>query len=148
MKLVATVAIISIILLSCETKKAGLPINGTWKLITGTLIENNNTTVTDYTKDKSFIKIINDSHFSFLGHDLKKGADSASAFYTSGGGSYTLTDSTYTERLEYCSDRAWEQNEFKFTVTINNDTLVQKGIEKVEATGVNRMNIEKYVRVK
>jgi multidrug efflux pump subunit AcrB len=38
---------------------------GTWHLITGTHIENNDTVVTDYTKNISFIKIINDTHFAF-----------------------------------------------------------------------------------
>ncbi|OQP61209.1 hypothetical protein A3860_05715 [Niastella vici] len=133
---------------SCNTKPSTLPITGTWKLISGTLIEKNDTTVTDYTQNKQFIKVINDSHFSFLGHDLNKGKDSATAFFSSGGGKYTLKDSTYTEHLEYCSDRSWENNDFSFTVTIHNDTLIQQGIEKIAATGVNRLNIEKYVRMK
>jgi hypothetical protein len=124
------------------------PIAGTWRLLTGTLIEKNDTVVTDYTKNKEFIKIINQTHFSFLGHDLTKGKDTASVFYTSGGGTYTLKDSSYTEHLQYCSDRAWEQHDFAFTVNISADTLIIKGIEKVEDKGINRLNIEKYLRVK
>ena len=135
-------------LISCEIKKNSLAIEGTWQLQTGTLIEKNDTTVTDYTKGKQFIKIINGSHFAFFGHDLTKGKDSANAFFSSGGGKYTLTDSSYTESLEYCSDRQWENNSFKFTITINNDTLIQKGLEKVEGTDINRLNIEKYIRIK
>ncbi len=56
-------------LLSCAEKKAKpsfVPIIGTWQLITGTTIEKGNTVVTDYTKNISFIKIINDTHFAFL----------------------------------------------------------------------------------
>ena len=121
-------------------------IKGTWKLISGTLIEKNDTTTTDYTKGKSFIKIINDTHFAFLLHDLKQGKDS-SAVYSSGGGTYTLADGTYTEHLEYCSDRNWEGHNFPFTITINNDTLTQRGVEKIEASGIDRLNIERYVRV-
>lgn len=128
-------------------KQSVLPIAGTWKLITGTLIEKSDTVVTDYTKNISFIKIINDTHFAFLQHDLNKGKDSLAAF-GSGGGSYSLIDSSYTEHLEYCSDREWEGNDFTFTVTIKNDTLIQSGIEKVESEGINRINIEKYVRLK
>jgi hypothetical protein len=145
---------VSAMLISCGAapvdntpKPAVLPLVGTWKLLTGTLIEKGDTTVTEYTKDNSFIKIINDTHFAFLQHDTHKGKDSAAAF-SSGGGSYTLTDSTYTEHLEYCSAREWEGNDFKFTVVINEDTLTQTGIEKVESAGVNRLNIERYVRVK
>ncbi len=119
---------------------------GTWKLLTGTLIEKNDTTVTDYTHHTSFIKIINSDHFAFLQHDLTKGKDSAT--FSAGGGSYTLKDSSYTEHLEYCNAREWEGNDFPFTITIVGDTLVQRGIEKVESAGVDRLNIERYVRLK
>lgn len=122
------------------------PIQGTWKLISGTLIENNDTVITDYTKDKSFIKVINATHFSFMGHDLNKGKDS-SAFFSSGGGKYELHDNAYTEHLEYCNAREWEGNDFHFTVSISNDTLIQQGIEKIDSIGVNRLNIEKYIRM-
>lgn len=130
-----------------NTEEAKLPLEGTWRLLAGTLIDKNDTTVTAYTQDKSFIKIINGSHFAFMGHDLNKGQDS-SVFYSSGGGRYELHDSSYTEHLEYCNAREWEGNDFHFTITINNDTLVQQGIEKVEGTGIERINIEKYVRLK
>jgi hypothetical protein len=154
MKIIIAFSLITITLLSCDVKTkveqpnpTALSIAGTWKLLTGTLIEKGDTLVTDYTKDMSFIKIINDSHFAFLHHDLSKGKDSA-AIYSSGGGSYSLTDSVYTEHLEYCTAREWEGNDFPFTVTIKNDTLTQSGVEKIESEGINRLNIEKYVRVK
>lgn len=127
-------------------KSSTSPITGTWKLLTGTLIEKGDTTVTDYTKNVSFIKIINDTHFAFLQHDLNKGKDSA--VFVAGGGKYSLRDSLYTEHLEYCSDRNWEGNDFTFTISFNKDTLIQKGVEKPEGTGINRINIEKYVRVR
>jgi hypothetical protein len=47
-----------------------------------------------------------------------------------------------------CSAREWEGNDFAFIITIKNDTLIQSGIEKVESPGINRVNIEKYSRVK
>jgi hypothetical protein len=128
-------------------KKAAMPVAGTWKLLSGTLIEKGDTTVTDYTRGKEFIKIINDTHFAFIMHDLNKGKDSTAVF-SSGAGTYTLTDSSYTEHLQYCSDRQWEGNEFHFVVTISNDTLIQKGVEKIDKIGVDRINIEKYIRVK
>ena len=131
-----------------EEKLGGLPITGSWKLLSGTLIEKGDTVVTDYTKALGFIKIINDSHFAFLRHDLNKGKDSATAVFGAGGGSYTLKGDSYTEHLDYCSDREWEGHDFTFTVTIKNDTLIQQGIEKIESAGVERLNIEKYIRVK
>jgi hypothetical protein len=77
---------------------------------------------------------------------LKKGQDS-DAVFVSGGGRYSLTDSSYTEHLEYCSARNWEGNDFKFTITVKGDTLIQTGVEKVESEGVNRVNTERYIRV-
>lgn len=130
-----------------STTKKPSELEGTWKLLSGTLIEKGDTTVTDYTKNVSFIKVINGSHFAFLRHDLHKGKDSTASF-SAGGGAYTLQDSAYTEKLEYCTARDWEGNEFHFTISVQNDTLVQRGVEKVEAAGVERLNIEKYVRVK
>jgi hypothetical protein len=120
---------------------------GSWKLLSGTLIEKGDTVITDYTKAVSFIKIINKTHFSFLKHDLTKGKDSTASF-DAGGGTYTLKDSVYTENLEYCNARDWEGNSFQFTVSIHNDTLIQTGIEKIEKSGINRLNIEKYLRIK
>lgn len=153
LKKLAFLIVIMTIVFSCakETKTADgskLPIVGTWKLQTGTLIEKGDTTVTDYTKNLSFIKIINDTHFSFTNHDLNHGKDSTTAAFSAGAGTYTLKDNNYTERLEYCNAREWEGLDFSFTIEIRNDTLIQKGIEKVESAGIERLNIEKYVRVK
>jgi hypothetical protein len=128
-------------------KSNGMPIQGTWKLLSGTLIEKGDTVVTDYTKTLSFIKIINETHFAFLKHDLNKGKDSTASF-GAGGGSYLLKGNEYTEHLEYCNDRAWEGHDFVFTVSVSNDTLVQSGIEKIEAEGIERYNIEKYIRIR
>lgn len=146
--------LLSTMLMACGTETtrnaaqpALVPIQGTWQLVTGTVIEKGDTTVTDYTGNVSFIKVINDSHFAFLQHDLSKGKDSAAVF-AAGGGRYTLKDSLYTEHLEYCSAREWEGNDFAFSVSIENDTLIQRGVEKVESAGINRINIEKYILAK
>lgn len=155
MRRIASIAAVAILFAACqtevktnETAAAGLPIQGTWKLLTGTLIQKTDTTVTDYTKDKSFIKIINGDHFAFFQHDLTHGKDSATKAYSSGAGSYTLKDSSYTEHLEYCDVREWEGHDFPFTVSIANDTLTIQGVEKIDSIGVNRYNIERYIRVK
>lgn len=143
-----------IVLLSCgaDTEKsvsrsAPSPIVGTWQLLQATLIEKGDTTVTNSSSNTSFIKIINETHFAFLQHDLKKGKDAA-VLFVAGGGRYSLKDSLYTEQLEYCSAREWEGHDFPFTITLNADTLTQFGREVVAEAGVDRINIEKYVRVK
>jgi hypothetical protein len=150
-----TVLFLCTAIISCESKQSAdkpaqmvNPMIGTWSLISGTTIQGKDTTVTDYTKDRKFLKIINETHFAFVGHDLIKGKDSAKAFYTSGAGTYTLKDSSYTEHLQFCNDRVWEGNDFSFIIEIRNDTLTQTGVEKVEKINVNRLNLERYVRVK
>jgi hypothetical protein len=148
MKIKIVFVLIIMILVSCIARNSNSSrklIEGTWQLISGTLIEKGDTVVTDYTKNISFIKIINDTHFAFLQHDLKKGQDS-SAVFVSGGGRYSLDGSSYTEHLEYCSARNWEGNDFKFTISVDIDTLIITGVEKVESAGVNRINIEKYIK--
>jgi hypothetical protein len=149
-KIIAATALV--FLFSCKENRnpepENIPLTGTWKLLQGTVIEKGDTTVTDYTKDRSFIKMINDSHFSFLLHDLKGGKDSATAAFTAGGGRYSLKENNYTEHLEYCSAREWEGHDFHFTVSIRNDTLIQSGEEKIESEGISRLNKEKYIRIK
>jgi hypothetical protein len=153
MKRIIEILLMSLILISCgkETadntaKPTANQLIGTWQLVKAILIDKGDTTVTDYTKNISFIKIINETHFAFLQHDLNKGKDSA--VFVAGGGTYALKDSLYSEHLEYCSAREWECNDFDFTIALRGDTLIQSGVEKVVSAGINRINIEKYIKVK
>ena len=129
----------------CATKDTSIPIIGTWELISATTTEKDSTFST-FDPSHKMIKIINATHFAFLNHAVNPAKDSSNAF-TAGGGKYTLADSVYTESLDYYIDKAWENNKFPFVVKINDDTLVQKGVEKVEKLGVDRVIIEKYKRV-
>lgn len=129
-----------------DNAKKNKGIEGTWRLISAVKIIKDSTFSTFNPKTK-MIKIINGTHFSFFNHDLNHGKDSK-AIYFAGGGKYTLKDSLYTENLEYFSLREWENNKFDFVVKVQNDTLTQKGIEKIEKVGVDQIIIEKYVREK
>lgn len=129
-----------------NSKENKIGIEGTWRLVSALTTQKDSSFSTFNPKTK-MIKIINDTHFSFFNHDLNNGKDST-AVYFAGGGKYTLKDSLYTENLEYFSVREWENNKFDFVVKIQNDTLTQKGIEKIEKLGVDRIIIEKYVREK
>ena len=137
-----------VLLVSCESKKetTAIPLTGTWRLISAETTEKDSTFSTFNPKTK-MIKIINDTHFAFFNHDLNNGKDSTAVFF-GGGGKYTLKDSIYTENLEFFNNRQWENGKFEFTVKIKNDTLTQKGIEKVEKLGIDRIITEKYVREK
>ena len=131
----------------CDSREDLSSIQGTWKLLSGTTITKGDSVVTDYTKDQSMIKIINNTHFAFLKHSTSAPKDSSNQF-DAGGGSYTLASNQYTEHLDYYHDRNWEGKTFTFTVSFNKDTLTQQGVEKVEGAGIDRIIIEKYVRVK
>ena len=147
----STIEFLAIIMLfaACnnEKKQNQLPLIGTWELISATSTEKDSTVSTFNPKVK-MIKIINPTHFAFLSHDLNMGKDTATAAFIAGGGTYILVDSVYTEHLDYFIDRNWENNKFEFVVKIQNDTLIQKGIEKVEKLGVDHIIVEKYRRYK
>jgi hypothetical protein len=149
-----TLAILAACLFCCSCSHpdapAGLQLNGTWQLISGmTITKNDSSPRLDtvlYATNFRMIKILNDSHFAFLRHDLHPPKDSSNHF-DAGGGAYTLSGDQYTEHLDYYSDRLWEGKPFTFTVTLRNDTLTQTGIEKVDSAHVNHTIIEQYVRV-
>ena len=149
MKVIITLILTVTIFMSCDVntgKKTPVPLVGTWQLIAASSTEKDSTFST-FNPDIRMIKIINDTHFAFFSHDLNHGKDSTAAF-TAGGGTYTLADSVYTENLQYFIDREWEDHKFEFVVKVSNDTLTQRGIEKLENLGIDRVIVETYVRVK
>jgi hypothetical protein len=122
-------------------------VNGTWSLLSSKIITKGDTAVTFPFGGQEMIKIINDTHFAFFKHDTNKGKGPGAVF-DSGGGTYTLINGKYTEHLQYCSYREWEDHKFDFTLELRNDTLIQKGIERIDSLGVNREILEIYVRKK
>ncbi len=132
---------------ACNSKQNALPIIGTWELISATTTEGDSTFST-FNPNRKMIKIINPTHFAFLNHALSTEKDTSKSTFTAGGGTYALMDSNYTEHLDYYIDKVWENNKFQFVVKISNDTLIQKGVEKLEKLGIDRVIIEKYKRVK
>ncbi|MDX6191214.1 hypothetical protein ACHRV5_16430 [Flavobacterium sp. FlaQc-52] len=145
MKKAISLLVLLITISACNSDKKQNLIEGTWRLISAETTEKDSTFSTFNSKTK-MIKIINGSHFAFFNHDLNNGKDSTAAVFFGGGGKYTLKDSVYTENLEYFNNRQWENNKFEFVVKVKNDTLIQKGIEKIEKLGVDRVIVEKYVR--
>ena len=151
MKIKIILLFLILICFSCNSnqnkvKQNDMPIIGTWELISATATEKDSTYST-FDSSVKMIKIINPDHFSFFVHDTTMGKQTEPKF-SAGAGKYTLVNDTYTEYLEYFSNRAWENNKFEFKVSIKNDTLIQQGVEKVEKLGVDRIIVEKYKRLK
>lgn len=144
-------------LVACKDKTATIPlspaeltnqsINGTWKLISSKVTRGEKTEVTYPVKGQEMIKLFNGTHFAFLKHDLVKGAV-PNPVYDSGAGTYTLKGDQYQEHLDYCNYRGWENKDFKFTLTLKNDTITQKGIEKIDSLNINQEITEIYTKIK
>ena len=98
---------------STEGKKGQL--DGTWELVSGQPLP----------KGARDIKIISGGHFIFVAYDTEKGKP----LYT-GGGTYTLNGSSYTEHVDFASDviaKGLVGKEQTFTVKIDADTFTQSG---------------------
>jgi hypothetical protein len=150
MKLTLVLFLTAAIFTACDEnagKQKSIPLVGTWQLISATSTEKDSTFST-FNPNNKMIKIITPTHFAFFNHDLTQGKDSTNATFAGGGGEYTLADSVYTEHLQYFNHREWEGHKFQFVVKIQNDTLTQSGHEKLEELGIDRVIVEKYVRVK
>jgi hypothetical protein len=153
MKLSPSLLICAIVIASCtqkETKveqKNDQPLIGSWHLISSKSITKGDTTITTPPKDQEMIKIFNGTDFAFFTHDLKKGKV-AKPVFDSGSGTYTLSGSNYAEHLAYCNYRDWENRDFNFTVQFKHDTLIQRGIEKIDSLNINHEIIETYVKAR
>jgi hypothetical protein len=119
---------------------------GTWQLLSVLTIEGPDSIWTDYTGRIKGIKMFNETHFAFFQHDLNQGKESDS-LYVSGGGPYTYEDGIYTEQLEYCNFRVYENNTFEFELSVSGDTMIQRGMEEVAEAGINKYIYETYVRI-
>jgi hypothetical protein len=121
-------------------------LNGSWRLASSKSITGKDTVDTSPAKDIETIKLYNDDHFSFFTHDLKKGKIDTPVF-SAGAGTYTLSGNNYAEHLEYCNARGWENQDFKFTIELKKDTLMQRGVEKIDSLHIDHIIVETYVRM-
>jgi hypothetical protein len=134
-----------------QKKNFKVELTGTWQLIDAQQIRKDSIVHTNLPGTK-MIKIINETHFAFLNHDLQAKNDSTNndLYFVAGGGPYDLDDHRYTEHLEYCSARAYENNDFSFDLEIRGDTLIQKGVEALKDLGIGEENVqivEIYLRI-
>ncbi|GEP89076.1 hypothetical protein SAMN05660909_04550 [Chitinophaga terrae (ex Kim and Jung 2007)] len=142
---IGALALTTAILAAVPKPPKSSPLAGTWKLVSSKTISKGTTKYTFPVANQEMIKVFTNTQFSFFKHDLSKGKGENSVF-DAGSGTYTLNGNVYKEHLAYCSAREWENQDFSFTLTIKGDTLIQKGIEKIESLGVNHEIVETYVR--
>ncbi|MET3114206.1 hypothetical protein AAKU52_001939 [Pedobacter sp. CG_S7] len=119
---------------------------GTWKLVYSKVTTGKKTEITYPVKDQEMIKIFSGHHFAFFKHDVKKGKIDTPVF-SSGAGTYTISGDVYKEHLSYCNYREWENMDFEFTISLKKDSLIQKGIERIESLNVDQEIIEIYKRI-
>jgi hypothetical protein len=90
-------------------------LDGTWELVSGQPLP-------EGARD---IKIISAGHFIFVAYDTEKGKP----LYT-GGGTYILNGSSYSEHIDFASDEisaGLVGKDQSFTVKVDGDTFIQTG---------------------
>lgn len=117
--------------------QSGCRLEGVWQLVSGKADGKT------YAASARSIKIITKGHFAVLGdeargvQELKTAADTLQAFrtMTAGGGTYTLQGTTYTEKLDYFADPAYNGRSVSFTCRTEGDRFFQTGSFPVLANG-------------
>jgi hypothetical protein len=116
--LVCAIALAAVALARSQTRGSHSmksPLDGTWELVSGQQLP----------KGARDIKIISGRHFIFVAYDAEKGK----ALYT-GGGTYILKGSSYTEHVDFASDEISAGivgKDQQFTVKVDGDTFTQTG---------------------
>lgn len=150
MKISIIQILILLVLFSCSEEKSTQvvaekstdnTIEGSWKLVYADIKENDSIQIKDLSKT-DFIKIINGSHFAFFNQER-----GTSENFMGGAGTYTLAGSDYVESLDFINAPDYRGHKFPFKVEIKGDSLIQQGHEKIEAAGLDRYILEKYIRI-
>ena len=124
-----------------EQEQSGSTLEGTWKMTYAEIRENDSVQVKDLSST-DFIKIINQSHFAFFNQERDTQEN-----FTAGAGTYTFDGSEYIENLDFINFMDYRGHTFSFQVEIKGDSLIQQGHEIIEASGIDRYILEKYVRI-
>jgi len=139
------------VMAACGDKKtitdepAASSITGNWELLSSKVIAKGDTLVTYPVNGQEMIKMFAGNHFSFLKHDTRQGKGDTAVF-DAGAGTYELKGEDYTEHLQYCNYRDWENRDFHFKLVNKGDTLIQTGIEKIDSLDINQEILEIYIR--
>lgn len=126
---------------------AELKIQGEWQLVSAELTVGEQTFPTFNPDTHQMIKIITDSHFSYLSKGPVRpqfssyspsGKEKQIAFENFGGGAgrYSLDGDIYTEHVEYSMYPNYEGHSLVFKVTIEGEFLVQEGPYPIKKLGL------------
>jgi hypothetical protein len=99
-----------------------LPHLGTWQLVS--LKYGDATKWSDAPSDQRRIKLITESHFTWVAYELASGKVQSMA-----GGTYTFSDGAYTESIEYAGEGMTDYfgKKQSFTIRVEGDKLHQSG---------------------
>jgi len=117
-KMVFAIALAAVFPALSQTNGSGAKksyLDGTWELVSGQQLP----------KGARDIKIISGGHFIFVAYDTEKGKP----LYT-GGGTYILSGSSYTEHIDFASDEisaGLVGKDQQFIVKVDGDTFTQTG---------------------
>ena len=117
-KMVFAIALAAVFPALSQTNGSGAKkshLDGTWELVSGQQLP----------KGARDIKIISGGHFIFVAYDTEKGKP----LYT-GGGTYVLNGSSYSEHIDFASDEistGLVGKDQRFTVKVDGDTFTQTG---------------------
>lgn len=117
-----------LILLPCSFTLTANPLEGSWQLVSGKLIENDVTTEYNEARMNS-IKVIAGNHFSFVSH-------SGDNFYAAAAGTVIIDGMNYSEIPRYASYPPLIGKTFSFTYELNGDTWEKKRYENSELVEV------------
>jgi len=121
--LIFAIALAAVFVAFSQTKGSDAKKNqleGTWELVSGQPLPKG-------TRD---IKMISGGHFIFVAYNTEKGKP----LYT-GGGTYILNGSSYTEHMDFASDQISAGligKDQPFTVKIDGDTFTQQALFRME----------------
>ena len=133
-----TLAVVALLLLADVAEAQGsCSLEGVWQLVSG------KSDGQAYATSARGMKIITKGHFMFVSgeargvKELKTIADTLQAFRTmgSGGGTYTVQGTTYTEKLEFFSDPAYLGRSIAYTCRNEGDRFYQTGAVPILENG-------------
>ncbi|MDO6447271.1 hypothetical protein Q4493_15990 [Colwellia sp. 1_MG-2023] len=88
--------------------------SGTWTLVSGEYIDHEGNLINYETLNLKSLKVINETHFSFV-------SMSGDKFWSSGAGTFTLTDNEYIESPTYTSFNSPKGKKYVFKYRIEGD---------------------------